>query len=115
MGQGIFDEQIGIGLERLRYRVRIAQRLRCDPILAIGAVEIAAEHSEAVREGSGMSVKKGLLFDGIALHSGDVSPGHVERATLIEPNFANARLPFVNGAAVSASVAANAIAIERFA
>jgi hypothetical protein len=75
-------------------------------------VQIAAQHSEAVGKRAGISVKKGLLFDGIALHSGGVSPRHVESAATIEADFADAGLSFGNGTAVAAGKAAHAIIAE---
>jgi hypothetical protein len=75
-------------------------------------MEIATQHSEAVGERARISVKEGLLFDGIALDSADIAPGHVERATLVEANFADTILAIRNGAAMPAGEAAHAIAIE---
>jgi hypothetical protein len=59
-------------------------------------------------------VEEWLLFDGIALDSGNVAPGNVELASAIEANFADSGLPFGNGAAVAAGIAAEAIAIQFF-
>jgi len=77
-------------------------------------MQIAAEHSEAVREGAGVGVKEGLFLDGIALHSGNVAPGNVERTTMVKTNFANAGLAFWNRATVSTGVATHSIAVELF-
>ena len=77
-------------------------------------MQVAAEHSEAVGKGAGVGVKERLFLDGIALHSGDVTPGNVERATMVEANFADAGLTVGNRAAVSTGVAAHSIAIELF-
>ena len=53
-----------------------------------------------------------LLLDGIALHSAHISPRHVERAPLVVTYFANSRLTFGDGTAVTAGVAAHPVAIE---
>ena len=55
---------------------RIAQRLRRHPVLAVAAVQVAAEHAEAVGERARMRVEERLLLDRIALHAADVAPGH---------------------------------------
>jgi hypothetical protein len=72
-------------------------------------VQVAAQHAEAVGQRAGIGVEKRLLLDGIALRSGDVSPGNVELAAAVEADFADAGLAFGNGAAVSAGEAAQAI------
>ena len=59
-------------------------------------------------------MEKWLLFDGIALHAGNISPRNVERAAAIEADLAHAGLPVGNRAAMSAGVAADAIAIQLF-
>jgi hypothetical protein len=56
-------------------------------------------------------MKKRFLFDGIALHSGDVSKRSVKRAALIEANLADSRLSVRYGAAMAAGKTAHAIAI----
>ncbi len=53
-----------------------------------------------------------LFLDGIALHSADITPGHIECAALVVPHLADAGLTIGNGAAVTAGVAAHAVAIE---
>jgi len=59
-------------------------------------------------------MKKWFLLDGIALHSADITPWHVELPALVIADFANPGLSFSNGTAVSAGEAANAIALNRF-
>ena len=53
-----------------------------------------------------------LLFDGIALRAGNVSPRNIERAAAVEADFADAGLAFGNRAAVTAGEAAQAIVFE---
>jgi hypothetical protein len=57
-------------------------------------------------------MEKGLLLDGIALHTADVAPGNVQRAALVIADLADSGLTLRNGATMSAGVAANPIAIE---
>ena len=112
LGDGIADQKFGRGLEWRRDGAGIAQSLRRNPVLAVGAVQIAAQHAEAVGERTGIRVKKWLLLDRVALGSGGVSPGNVKRAAAIVADFANAGLAFGDGAAMSASEAAHAVVGE---
>ena len=98
----------GVASSGGRNRMRIAQGLRGHPVLAVGAVQIAPEHAEAVGERSGIGMEERLLLDGIALHARGVSPGNVELAAAIEADFADSGLAFGNGAAVSAGKTADA-------
>jgi hypothetical protein len=59
-----------------------------------------------------MGVEERLLLDGIALRSGDVSPGHVECSATVVANFAHAGLTIGDGATVSAGKTADAILVE---
>ncbi len=59
-----------------------------------------------------MGVEERLLFDGIALHAGGVSPGNVERAAAVVADFADAGLAFGNGTAVAAGETADAVVVE---
>jgi hypothetical protein len=59
-------------------------------------------------------VEEGFLFDRIALHSADISPGDIELASLVESDFANAGLSFGNWAAMSAGETADPVAFDRF-
>ena len=112
LGDGVAHQKFGRGFERRRYGGGIAQSLRRYPVLTIGAVQIAAQHSEAVGERSGMGVEEWFLFDWVALGSGGVSPGDVERAAAVVADFADSGLAFGDGAAMSASEAAHAIVVE---
>lgn len=94
--------------------MRIAQRLRGHPILAIRAVQIASQHAEAVRQRAGISMEERFLFDGIALDAADVSPRHVQLSTLVEADFADASLSLGNWTAMPAGEAADAIALDGF-
>jgi len=57
-------------------------------------------------------MKERLLLNGIALHSANIAPGHVESPTLVVAHLADPGLALGNGAAMPAGVAANAIAVE---
>jgi hypothetical protein len=110
----ISDQGFGRNFQRRRDRIWIADGLRCDPILAVGAVKIASEHAKAVGERTGIRVKKGLLLDGIALHAGGVSPRNVQLASAVEADFADSRLALGDWALMAAGEAADAILAEIF-
>src|SRR5437867_2148794 len=93
--------------------MRITQRLRSHPVLAIGAVKVASQHSEAVRQCARVGMEERFLLNRIALNSSDVTPRHVQFSALIKANFAHAGLPFENRTAMPAGETANAIAINR--
>ena len=98
----------GDARERRRDGGRIAQRLRRDPVLAVAAVQIAAEHAEAVGERAGIRVEERLLLDRIALHAADVAPRHAQPAALVEAHLADADRALGQRTAVAAGVAAQA-------
>ena len=77
-------------------------------------MQIASQHAETVRKGARVGVEERLLLDGIALHTAYIAPWNVELSAPIEANLAHSRLAFGNGAAVPASEAAYAIALNRF-
>ena len=112
LGQRLFNQQAGISLVRRGNGLRVAQGLRRDPVLAVGAVQIAAEHPKTVGERAGISVEEGLLLNRVALHSGDISPGNVEGAATIVANLTDTGLSLANWAAVAAGIAADAVAIQ---
>ena len=64
-----------------RYGVGIAQGLRGYPVLAVGAMKIAAHHAEAVGESTGMGVEEWFFFDGIALGGGGGKSGGAAAAS----------------------------------
>jgi hypothetical protein len=57
-------------------------------------------------------VEERLLLDGIALHSGGVSPGDVENAAPVVANLADAGLAFGNRTAVAAGETADTVVVE---
>src|SRR5262249_44079476 len=86
----VMHHGLGSGLCWRGDSCRIAKRLRCHPVLAVGTVEIAAEHSKAVGERTGVGVEERLLLDRIALNATDISPGDTQPAALVEPDLADA-------------------------
>ena len=110
--EGVAHQMFGRSWQRRRNGAGIAQRLRGNPVLAIAAMQVAAQHAEAVGQRAGIGVKKRLLLDGIALRSGGVSPGDVELAAAVVADLADAGLAFGDGAAVAAGEAADAVVVE---
>ena len=51
---------------------RVAQRLGGEPVLAIAAVQIAAEHPEAHRQRAGQRVEERFLLNRIALQRAEI-------------------------------------------
>src|SRR5436309_2203898 len=95
-----------------RHRVRIAQRLRGNPILAIAAMEIASQHAKAERQPSRTRVEKRFLLYGIALNAAYVAPGDHEPAALVEAHLAYAESSIRNRAAMPACVTTHALPVE---
>ena len=93
----------------------VANRLRSNPILAIGTVKVTAKHAEAVRECPTVGMEERFFLNRITLHATYIAPRYVERPPAIETDFADSHLPVGNGTAVSAGVTAYAVAVERFA
>jgi hypothetical protein len=77
-------------------------------------MQVATEHSKAVGQGAGVGVEKRLLFDRVALHAANIAPGNIEFPALVEAHFADAGLPFGNGAAMTTGKAADAVAFDGF-
>jgi hypothetical protein len=77
-------------------------------------MQVTPEHAKAVSERARMRMEEGFFLDGIALHSTDVSPRHVESSSLVIAHFTNTGLPFGNWAAMPAGKAAHPIAIKLF-
>jgi thiosulfate reductase cytochrome b subunit len=77
-------------------------------------MKIAPKHSEAVGQGTRISVEKRFFLDGVALHPADVSPRDVQGSTAIVTNLANPRLTLWNWTAVAAGITTHTIAIELF-
>jgi hypothetical protein len=100
------DERARRRLHRRHDRGWIPDRLRCDPVLAVRAVQIAAEHAEAVGERAWKGVEERLLLDGIALHPADVAVGHAQPAPFVEADLADPDRTFRQRTTMTARVAA---------
>jgi hypothetical protein len=92
----------------------VAQGLRGHPILAIAAVQITAEHAEAVSQCPWMSMEEGLFLYGVALDAADVAPGHKQGSTPVVTNPANTRLAVWDLATVPAGKTPHPVAVELF-
>src|SRR3970282_959830 len=79
--------------------------LRRDPVLAVGAVKIAAKHAEGQRIGTRQHMEEGLLLDRVALQGADIAPRHAQGAAIVEAHLANAAASRSDQAAVAAGVA----------
>ena len=97
---------------KVRGRANIAQRLGRNPVLAVSAVEVAAEHAEAQGATSRKSVEEGLLFDGIAVHRVDVTVWSVQLSSAIEADLADPRETRRNGAAMATGETLHAVAVQ---
>src|SRR5260221_3713695 len=84
---------------------RIADCLRGDPVLAVPAVVVAAQHTEAHRPAAGQRMEEWLFLDGIELESADIPPGDVELSIAIEADPADAIFSGADDAAVTAGEA----------
>ena len=67
-------------------------------------MQIAAKHAKRQRVGTGQRVKERFLLGRIACQRRHVIHGHAQMTTLVEANFANATLAFINQTAVAARV-----------
>ena len=110
----VLDQRLRCGVARWRARMGIAKRLRCHPVLAIAAMEIAAEHADAVSQRARIDVKKRLLLDRIALHAADIAPRDVQPSALVEANFAHAHRAVGDRTLMAAGMTAESPAGQRF-
>ncbi len=109
---GLIDELAWRDVPRRRDSVGIAERLRCHPVLAIGAVEIAAEHSEAEGERTGVRVEERLLLHRVALHAPDITPRNLQTSVAIEAHLADADGALGNRALMAAGVTTNPALVD---
>ena len=106
------DERGGGHVAGHHARGIVSQRLRREPVLAIAAMEVAAEHPERQRVAAGQAVEERLLFGGIALQRSDVAGRREECSFLIEPDLADAPPPGLHEAAVAAGKTAYRAAVQ---
>src|SRR3954463_5331617 len=95
-----------------RNSIRVAQCLRGDPVLAIPAMIVAAEHSKAHRKRSRQCVEERLLFDGVELQRSHVAMRHKQFAATVESHPANTIQAIGNHAAMPARKAAEFAAFK---
>jgi len=69
-------QRIGGDVVRVGAGALVPQRLGGEPVLAVAAMEVAAQHAEGERVGAGEDVEERLLLDRVALERGDVAAGH---------------------------------------
>ena len=110
--KSLLHQSLGGGSQRGTNRGRVTERLGRYPILAIGTVRVTAQHSEAVGQCAGISVKERLLFDRVALHYTGVAPWNVQGPASVVANLADARLALRDGAAVTTGKTANPVAVK---
>ena len=110
VGDGEANEVVGSTHARERDGVVVAQGLAGDPILAVGTVEVTAEHAKGEGVAPGIGVPEGFLFDGVDLESGDVAPGDAEFAGAVETDSAHAGFAVADEAAVATGEATDGIA-----
>src|SRR2546422_795003 len=85
----------------------VAQRLRREPVLAVTAMEITAQHAERQGVRAGERVEERLFLSGIALQGGHVAGRHLQRPILVEAHLAEAPAPGLHETAVAAGEAAH--------
>ena len=81
-----------------------SQRLRSHPVLAIRAVQIAPEHSEAVGQRAWMCVKERLLLNRITLNAANVAPRDHQAAVAVIADLADTNRAFRQRTAVAAGI-----------
>ena len=98
---------------RVRRRAgdRVAKRLRCDPVLAVAAMQIAPEHPEAVCQASWICVKERLFLD-LGRTGHPPPPGHPQVTPVVVANFADTERPVWNGTTVSACDAPQSVRVD---
>ncbi len=114
LADGIVNKVCGRNMHRADNGSGVAQGLRGHPILAVGAVQITAEHSEAVCQCSWVSMEEGFFLYRVALDAADIAPGHIQGSTPVVANFANPRLAVWNFATVPAGKTPHPVAVELF-
>src|SRR5439155_570517 len=80
----------GVDLRRRDARRGIAQRLRGQPVLAVAAVKVAAEHAEGEAVLAGQDVEERFLLDRVRLERRHVAGGDHQRAALVPAHLADA-------------------------
>ena len=91
----------------------LKRRTRDMPVLAVLAVEVAADTPQRVRERAGQVMEEGLLLNGIHRLRTDLPIGSgIQRAVLVQPYAADTVAAFMNRAAVVAECAFHRIILK---
>ena len=112
VAQGEGDECVGRHVAGHHAGCLVAQGLGREPVLAIAAMEVAAQHPERQRVAAGEAVEEWLLLGGIALQRGDITRRREERPFLIESDLADAAPAGLHEAAVAAGKAADRARVQ---
>ena len=75
-------------------------------------MQIAPEHPEAVRQTAWVGVEERLLLDRVALHTGNIAPGHPQVAPFVVADLADADCPIRNRAPMSARKAPEPVRVD---
>src|SRR6266436_3307323 len=110
--KSLLHQLLGGGSQRGTNRGRVTERLGRYPILAIGTVQVTAQHSEAVRQCAGICVEERLFFNRVALHHTGVAPGNVQGPPSVVANLADTRLALRDRATVATGKTAYPVAIK---
>ena len=104
------------GLDQLRQgaRARIAESLRGEPVLAVAAVVVAAEHAEGEGLGSGQGVEERLLLHRVELEGRHVAEGNAQRPRVVEADPADTFATRRDDAAMAAGHATDAALGKHF-
>ena len=105
------DQILGSQIARRGGGIGIAQGLRGKPVLTISTMVVAAQHPKTQCQRARECMKERFLLDRIALQRSDVTLRNVERASFIEPNFADARQAVENDAPMAAREAPHAVVV----
>src|SRR5260370_33164700 len=111
LAQGVKNKFRGRDAHRAGSGSGIAQGLRSHPVLAVGAMPITTEHSEAVCQCPWVSMEEGFFLYRVALDTADIAPGHIEGSTPVVANLANPGLPVRDLATVSAGKTPHPVAV----
>src|SRR6266542_4236628 len=98
-------QSLGRDVVRLCDCLGITDGLRGEPVLAVCAVQVAAEHPEGKSVGPVKCMEERLLLDRIALQRSDVTPRNAQHAPLVVAHPADALAALRDRAAVAAGIA----------
>src|SRR4026208_2001734 len=95
-------------------RIWVTHSLRGEPVRAVAAMKIAAEHSKCQRVRARHHMKERLLFDRVTLQRGYIPAGYAQLAALIEPHLTYPAPPFTDLTAMSAGITQHRFIFEFF-